>query len=1495
MKNINLYTFYLLFIALLIGNTIYAQITVITTCEDDAMTPSYRYWQDKDGDNYGNPAVYTCSPVAVSGFIRANQSRIDCDDNNANIRAARIWYFDSDGDGLGSPTGPTIKTCFQPDRYVDNRDDCNDNYSNIRGKSNWYLDNDKDGAALKNSTPYLSCSDPSTATVKYVTAAYRNDCDDTDPAVIQRTWYQDTDGDGFGETTAIKVQCDKPGDDYYAEALDRCPGVKGAENGCPPAGTYVAELWNTIKVTNYDVTGKKVAQSKAYYDDLGKSVQTQSKDFKTGDTWASQTLYDSQGRPAVQTLSAPIHKDIPADFLYKNGFVKKQNGSTFNIADFENNPEDPELIGTQENTLGWYYSTSNTGEPYQDVTARPYSRTIFSELNPGAALKTIGGNKIDGEWKSGYTFSMPAGQELSSPAAFGDTKYNNYKVIKTVSRDVHGVENVVFTDTDGNTLAAARSGGDPKNNIIRYSDVYIKEQGFVDVHIPAGTQGVTVKNDHFGTLSNNHWFEVYNLITEEKVTTSFNILPSGFYRISFVAAGQPIISVTYPENYYDYSLNYYDKAGHLLSSKQPLNKLESTFNYNSLGQLETTTSPDEGEAQFKYRKDGQIRFSQNSKQAMVGECSYTNYDQLGRPIESGVIENTSFTALDPDAALPSGVTKERHVTQYDIHDNHGLAAAFGSDTRKSNYATQSFVSSNVAKTYTADPETTTTWYSYDIYGRVQWIAQQIDGLSGVKTIDYVYDPITSQVTKVYYQKGAVDQFIHRYTYDPVDYSLVKVETSIDDIAYTEHAAYEYYETGALKRTNIAQGLQGVDYVYNLQGALKSINHPSLSGSNDPGGDANDLFGMMIDYHDHDYNRPLRNIKSAAYGTNQFNGNIKGIRWNSDYNPLSGKEHTYSYQYNRNNWLQQATYGNFTGEYTSTPTISEGGGGGNAEQDYIVSTDIVNSGGTKIYEANRSITMKPGFHAKAGSDVSGKIDGGAPSVRDINAGTLANNANGDYKVDNITYDANGNIQSLDRNKHTENGSNAMDQLSYTYKTDKPNQLLRVDDAAGDVAGADDIGDQNGDNYVYNSIGQLLKNNTENITYIYNASGLVTEVHKDDIPLVKFFYNDKGHRVRKESYNPSNGSLTYTEHYVRDAAGTAMAIYRDGQVIENTLYGSSRLGVRKPDGTHLYQLTDHLGNVRAVIGINPSGQAMALTTATDYYPFGMPMPGRNLQGGYRYAYQGQEKDPETGKEAFELRLWDARIGRWLTTDPYGEFSSPYLGMGNNPISNIDPDGGCISCGISTEDAINIASAVQTQMNTADLGVLNASSSGDFAREFSRNALVFTMNTFGTHANNNVTFGAYQLPDASQFGEYEAAARFGRLAGNLISIGQGIGEDFAAGGAEVVTLGGATVPAVAVAAHGTAVGVAGSVGTATEITGLVNYFSKSKHGKGGFDFKKLSDSLVKSLGLDAHAIKKEFLGNKTSISKYDLYKDNGTGEIWIFLKGGKGEGIPTGYFAN
>ena len=71
--------------------------------------------------------------------------------------------------------------------------------------------------------------------------------------------------------------------------------------------------------------------------------------------------------------------------------------------------------------------------------------------------------------------------------------------------------------------------------------------------------------------------------------------------------------------------------------------------------------------------------------------------------------------------------------------------------------------------------------------------------------------------------------------------------------------------------------------------------------------------------------------------------------------------------------------------------------------------------------------------------------------------------------------------------------------------------------------------------------------------------------------------------------------------------------------------------------------------------------------------------DLDAKYRYGYQGKyaEKDEETGWNHFELREYDPVIGRWTVMDPMKEFASPYVSMGNNPISKVDPNGGCSTC--------------------------------------------------------------------------------------------------------------------------------------------------------------------------------------------------------------------------
>ena len=84
------------------------------------------------------------------------------------------------------------------------------------------------------------------------------------------------------------------------------------------------------------------------------------------------------------------------------------------------------------------------------------------------------------------------------------------------------------------------------------------------------------------------------------------------------------------------------------------------------------------------------------------------------------------------------------------------------------------------------------------------------------------------------------------------------------------------------------------------------------------------------------------------------------------------------------------------------------------------------------------------------------------------------------------------------------------------------------------------------------------------------------------------------------------------------------------------------------------------------------------------------------------------------------------------------------------------------------------------------------------------------------------------------------------------------------------------------------------------IVNVFSSGgdSAASGGTEstkgsIEKVSDRQLDKLGIDAHELKKDFLGKKAKISEYDIYKNKDTGELELYKKGGKGEGIRTGEY--
>jgi RHS repeat-associated protein len=93
------------------------------------------------------------------------------------------------------------------------------------------------------------------------------------------------------------------------------------------------------------------------------------------------------------------------------------------------------------------------------------------------------------------------------------------------------------------------------------------------------------------------------------------------------------------------------------------------------------------------------------------------------------------------------------------------------------------------------------------------------------------------------------------------------------------------------------------------------------------------------------------------------------------------------------------------------------------------------------------------------------------------------------------------------------------------------------------------------------------------------------------------------------------------------------------------------------------------------------ALGSLSRNDYYAFGKRHANPGLPVGddtrNRWLYNGKERQT-TGNVGFfdyGARMYDPEIARWTTVDPLAEkyySDSPYVYVGNNPISRIDPDG-------------------------------------------------------------------------------------------------------------------------------------------------------------------------------------------------------------------------------
>ncbi len=624
---------------------------------------------------------------------------------------------------------------------------------------------------------------------------------------------------------------------------------------------------------------------------------------------------------------------------------------------------------------------------------------------------------------------------------------------------------------------------------------------------------------------------------------------------------------------YHYTLYYYDRAGNLVRTVPPAGVNLATnvdgdvdrvptdhayvtgYDYNSISQLQKQNTPDGGTSNFLYNNIGQLLYSQNERQITDAAFSYSIYDDLGRIVEAGEAKLNGKTF--PDNFLVNNQADQSIAVALPLEDKMEYIKTTFNDRASVRYGDQKqrYLRNRVSEIYNLDKngQETHTYYSYDPHGNVEWVICELPGV-GRTTVAYAYDLISGNVNEVVFNQGRIDEYHHKYAYDE-DNRIVSVKTSKDGHLWDEDARYDYYLHGPLARTEIGEDrIQGLDFTYTIHGWLKGINTPDLARNAYNPDDTNvlgdmvtkhakDEFGMALGYYQGDFARDgVFDTRLTASNPFVLEHQVNGVSqdlYNGNISTWTSQTAAEAQDKNVTSYLTGNAY-----RYDQLNRIKQ------------VTTKIFNEAGQRYTPVNGSVNA---FES------------------------------------NYSYDGNGNLTTLRRFK---DDGQLMDDLTYHYDLSNPNlsnQLTHVDDGAGQVSTEiNDLPDQNSGNYRYDAIGQLIRDEGEGLTYVWNTSGKVSEIIPDrtndtDTQKVhmKFTYDGMGNRIVKQVNRLPYGSngegprindpeAVETTYYSLDAQGNVMGIYKREdakqdpedaadrsytarfKIAERPVYGSDRIG-------------------------------------------------------------------------------------------------------------------------------------------------------------------------------------------------------------------------------------------------------------------------------------------------------------------------------------------------
>ncbi len=154
-------------------------------------------------------------------------------------------------------------------------------------------------------------------------------------------------------------------------------------------------------------------------------------------------------------------------------------------------------------------------------------------------------------------------------------------------------------------------------------------------------------------------------------------------------------------------------------------------------------------------------------------------------------------------------------------------------------------------------------------------------------------------------------------------------------------------------------------------------------------------------------------------------------------------------------------------------------------------------------------------------------------------------------------------------------------------------------------------------------------------------------------------------------PSIWELINDEIYSRGADGKELAIFLNGNLKQNNIWGLGNEGyITNSDFPNFY-VKDYLGSIRAITDENNS-----VISAQDYDAWGYLMQSRVYESdGSVHKFIGKERDKENNYDYFGARYYDARVGTWKQVEPKIDNIhnwSSFVYCIDNPLRVIDPYG-------------------------------------------------------------------------------------------------------------------------------------------------------------------------------------------------------------------------------